>query len=253
MPGAWVFVAEHVPARRYGFGIGTLTSGITGGILLGSLVAVAINARYTPAEVGAFAWRIPFVLGGVFGLVSVYLRRFLHETPVFQELAGRRSAARELPLKTILREHRAASRLRRAADLGAVGRDRRGGALHADLPAEGAPRAAPRSRWQANAVATLTLTLGCVVVGWACDRIGTRRRDADRLGRPAGHQPTCSIPGCRARRLRWSGTTGWWACSWAASPRCRSPACARSRRRCASRVFRSPTTCPTRSSAASRR
>src|SRR5690349_14643668 len=40
MPGAWVFVAEHVPARRYGFGIGTLTSGITGGILLGSLVAV---------------------------------------------------------------------------------------------------------------------------------------------------------------------------------------------------------------------
>ncbi len=38
MPGAWVFVGEHVPARRYGFGIGALTSGITGGILLGSLV-----------------------------------------------------------------------------------------------------------------------------------------------------------------------------------------------------------------------
>jgi MFS family permease len=50
MPGAWVFVAEHVPARRYGFAVGTLTAGITGGILLGSLVAVAINTHYAPAE-----------------------------------------------------------------------------------------------------------------------------------------------------------------------------------------------------------
>ena len=84
MPGAWVFVAEHVPAQRYGLGVGTLTAGITGGILLGSLVAVWINATYSPQAVADFAWRIPFVLGGVFGLVSVYLRRFLHETPIFQ-------------------------------------------------------------------------------------------------------------------------------------------------------------------------
>src|SRR3954471_24544779 len=51
MPGAWVFVGEHVPAKRYGFGIGTLTSGITGGILLGSLVAMAVNRSYSPADV----------------------------------------------------------------------------------------------------------------------------------------------------------------------------------------------------------
>ena len=173
MPGAWVFVAEHVPARRYGFGIGTLTSGITGGILLGSLVAVAINARYTPAEVGAFAWRIPFVLGGVFGLVSVYLRRFLHETPVFQELAGRRSAARELPLKTILREHRAASLyvalltwVLSAAIVVVV--------LYTPAYLQKVHHVQPALALAANAVATLMLTLGCVVVGWACDRIGTR-------------------------------------------------------------------------------
>ncbi|MGD6395071.1 MFS transporter, partial [Xanthomonas citri pv. citri] len=104
----WVFVAEHVPKNRYGLGVGTLTAGITGGILLGSLVAIAINRSYTPAEVQGFAWRIPFILGGVFGLVSVYLRRFLHETPVFQELAARRAVARELPLKTIFRDHKGA-------------------------------------------------------------------------------------------------------------------------------------------------
>ena len=108
MPGAWVFVAEHAPAKRYGFAIGALTSGITGGIFLGSIIGVWLNSSYSSSEIHDWAWRIPFILGGVFGLVSVYLRRFLHETPVFQELQARKEAGRELPIKTILREHRAA-------------------------------------------------------------------------------------------------------------------------------------------------
>ena len=43
VPGAWVFVAEHVPPRHVGYACGTLTCGLTAGILLGSLVATAIN------------------------------------------------------------------------------------------------------------------------------------------------------------------------------------------------------------------
>ncbi|MDM0104874.1 MFS transporter [Variovorax sp. J22R24] len=173
MPGAWVFVAEHVPSRRYGFGVGTLTSGITGGILLGSLVAMAINQHYTPVEVSDFAWRIPFILGGVFGLVSVYLRRFLHETPVFQELADRRNVARELPLKTILREHRGASAfvglltwVLSAAIVVVV--------LFTPTYLQKVHHIPAALALEANAVATLMLTLGCILVGWACDRIGTR-------------------------------------------------------------------------------
>ena len=34
VPGAWVFVAEHVPSRHIGYACGTLTSGLTAGILL---------------------------------------------------------------------------------------------------------------------------------------------------------------------------------------------------------------------------
>ena len=108
VPGAWVFVSEHVPARHVGYACGTLTCGLTAGILLGSLVATAINSIYTPAEVSDFAWRIPFLLGGVFGLFAVYLRRWLHETPVFAELQLRKALAEEVPLKTVLRDHRGA-------------------------------------------------------------------------------------------------------------------------------------------------
>ncbi len=35
VPGAWVFVAEHVPARRVGFACASLTSGLTVGIVIG--------------------------------------------------------------------------------------------------------------------------------------------------------------------------------------------------------------------------
>src|SRR5690606_14109508 len=39
VPGAWVFVAEHVPENRVGLACGVLTCGLTVGILLGSLMA----------------------------------------------------------------------------------------------------------------------------------------------------------------------------------------------------------------------
>jgi MFS family permease len=173
MPGAWVFVAEHVPAQRYGLGIGTLTAGITGGILLGSLVAIALNSRYSPAEVADFAWRIPFILGGLFGLVSVYLRRFLQETPIFRELAQRRAVAAELPVKTILREHRGAVVLvglltwvLSAAIVVVV--------LITPTYLQKVHHIPATLALEANAVATLMLTLGCVLMGWACDRFGSR-------------------------------------------------------------------------------
>ncbi|MGV1950941.1 MFS transporter [Agrobacterium vitis] len=108
VPGAWTFVSEHVPFRRVGFACGFLCSGLTLGILLGSLIATVINSMFTPEDVAAYAWRIPFFLGGFFGLVAVYLRRWLQETPVFAEMRQARTTVMELPLKTVLRDYPAA-------------------------------------------------------------------------------------------------------------------------------------------------
>ncbi|AJD41870.1 metabolite-proton symporter protein [Rhizobium gallicum bv. gallicum R602sp] len=105
VPGAWTFVAEHVPFRRVGFACGFLCSGLTLGILLGSFIATIINSIYTPEDVAAYAWRIPFFIGGIFGLVAVYLRRWLQETPIFAEMKRSRSLVTELPLKAVLRDH----------------------------------------------------------------------------------------------------------------------------------------------------
>jgi MFS family permease len=105
VPGAWVFVSEHVPQRYVGYACGMLTGGLTAGILLGSLIASTVNHHYAHNEIVAYAWRIPFLFGGLFGLLSAFLRRWLRETPVFAEMQRRKSLATEVPLKTVLRDH----------------------------------------------------------------------------------------------------------------------------------------------------
>jgi MFS transporter, MHS family, proline/betaine transporter len=173
VPGAWVFIAEHVPAQRFGFGIGTLTAGLTIGILLGSLLAGAINSIYAPEQVAAFAWRIPFIAGGLFGFVSVYLRRYLEETPVFQELKARRALARDVPIKTVLRDHRRETLLALAltwvltAAIVVV-------ILFTPSYLQQVFHVPARYALQANAFATFTFAVGCLVFGWASDRFGAR-------------------------------------------------------------------------------
>lgn len=174
VPGAWVFVAEHVPQRHIGFACGTLTAGLTGGILLGSLVATAVNRAYNPAELLAEGWRVPFILGGLFGLLSVWLRQYLQETPVFKELQARQQLAEELPLKTVLRAHRPAvvltmlmTCLLSAAVVVMI--------LMTPTLMQKSFSIPAATALQANSIATLALTLGCIFFGWLADRFGAGR------------------------------------------------------------------------------
>jgi MFS family permease len=108
VPSAWVFVAEHAPVGHRGYALGFLQAGLTFGYLLGALTATFLAQAFTPAEILDHAWRYPFLLGGVFGVIGVWLRRWLSETPVFMAMQARREAATELPLRAVLREHRLA-------------------------------------------------------------------------------------------------------------------------------------------------
>ena len=174
VPGAWVFVSEHVPARNTGYACGTLTAGLTAGILLGSLVATLINSLFNADELAAYAWRIPFLLGGVFGLLAVYLRRWLHETPVFAELQKRKALAEEIPLRAVLRDHRGAIVLSMlltwllSAGIIVV-------ILMTPTVLQTVYGFAPTVALQANSLAIVFLTLGCVGAGILADRLGAGR------------------------------------------------------------------------------
>jgi MFS family permease len=174
VPGAWTFVAEHVPERRVGFACGTLTAGLTVGILLGSLIAGVVNKVYNAAELQAWAWRIPFLIGGVFGFLAVFLRQLLAETPVFEELRRRRALVEGMPLKVVLAGHGRAvvvvMLLTWVLTAGIVVVILMTPTLLAQMYS-----LAPARTLAANTWATLALCVGCVAFGLLADRIGAAR------------------------------------------------------------------------------
>ncbi|MDP3294838.1 MAG: MFS transporter [Nevskia sp.] len=75
-------------------------------LILGQLTALAlliVLQRWwlTPAELDAWGWRIPFVIGGLLALAALWLRRGLHETESFTNQA----VPERSPLRRLLREH----------------------------------------------------------------------------------------------------------------------------------------------------
>jgi len=104
IPGAWTFVAEHVPKDKVGLACGTLTSGLTLGILLGSVVSILMQSNYNATEMHDWAWRIPFIVGGIFGFIAMYLRQWLKETPIFLEMQkrGEKEVSKKLPVWEVL-------------------------------------------------------------------------------------------------------------------------------------------------------
>lgn len=171
VPGAWVFVSEHVPDRHIGFACGTLTAGLTFGILLGSITATVINQVMPPAEVMEYGWRIAFILGGIFGLFGVYLRRYLSETPVFEEMRQHKALARELPVKTVILGHPGSVVLSMlltwmltAAIVVVI--------LMTPGILQNQYGFTPIMALEANIAAVVSLTFGCLIAGWAVDRYG---------------------------------------------------------------------------------
>ncbi|MFI3131128.1 MFS transporter, partial [Mammaliicoccus sciuri] len=82
--GAMVYIAESSPDnRRSALGSG-LEIGTLGGYILASLLASGLFIGLSDAQMQAWGWRIPFILGAPLGLVGLYLRRHLDETPIFE-------------------------------------------------------------------------------------------------------------------------------------------------------------------------
>jgi MFS transporter, MHS family, proline/betaine transporter len=83
--GAMTFVAEHAPDKRRGFLASWLEFGTLGGFVAGSGLVTILSFALSPQDFAGWGWRIPFLVGGPLGLVGLYLRLKLGETPAFEE------------------------------------------------------------------------------------------------------------------------------------------------------------------------
>lgn len=83
IPGALTFTCEHVNPAYRGFTCGIIIAFFNFGIIFGSLISLLLNTCLTHNQLLTWGWRIPFILGGLLGLFSFYLRRQMAESPLF--------------------------------------------------------------------------------------------------------------------------------------------------------------------------
>ncbi|GEM31726.1 MFS transporter [Nocardia neocaledoniensis NBRC 108232] len=84
--GAATFMAEYAPDRKRGFYGSFLEVGTLAGFTLGNLVALLlVNVLDDPA-MESWGWRIPFLIAAPLGLIGMYLRSRVEDTPVFREI-----------------------------------------------------------------------------------------------------------------------------------------------------------------------
>ncbi|GAA4548255.1 MFS transporter [Pseudonocardia xishanensis] len=101
--GASIFVAEHAHANRRGALVSWIQVATTGAFLSGIVVAAAL-AAFLPAEaMQSWGWRLPFLLAGPLGIVGLYIRLKVAETPEFESI---RKAGKDVrhPLRSTLRD-----------------------------------------------------------------------------------------------------------------------------------------------------
>ncbi|MBM3402010.1 MAG: MHS family MFS transporter [Bacteroidetes bacterium] len=84
--GAIIYVAEHSPEHKRGFYTGFIQTTSSFALILGLTVVLITKGLMSEESFNAFGWRIPFLFSAILVIASYYIRRRLHESPVFAKL-----------------------------------------------------------------------------------------------------------------------------------------------------------------------
>lgn len=95
-----VFVVEHSFREKVNFACGLLASSSLIGAVLGTSIGVFCMLDVMPQ----WAWRIPFLLGGGFGLISYYIMKNVAETQEHEE-AQRSNHLKKYPIVDVIKYH----------------------------------------------------------------------------------------------------------------------------------------------------
>lgn len=106
------YLVEVVPPGRRGIAGSVANIGSTAGMLLAAGIAAAVTTWAGSARLNAWAWRLPFLIGGIIASAAYLLRRHLPETAhqaqkkdqVQKQAQAQKIEQRESPLLLAIRE-----------------------------------------------------------------------------------------------------------------------------------------------------
>ncbi len=103
IPGSIVFAYELSDLKNKALNTNIVVAGTNIGFFLASMLGAFLLGKH---NFGIDAWRIAFILGGIFGIISYFLRKNLLETPEFEKYKHFLAQHPKTPFKQILQNFR---------------------------------------------------------------------------------------------------------------------------------------------------
>ena len=169
LPGALTYVVEAAP-RIAPLVAGIVFACVTMGVAVATGVSLSVRTFLDPSLVPYYGWRIAFVLGGLGGVLSFWLRRSLEESPEFERM---KSLASRQPFSEMLKTH-TVHVLVGSALLAGTGCFN--GLFFSHLPAylSTVLKYDPRDAVLSQTAGVLAAAFGIFLTGWIGDRVPPR-------------------------------------------------------------------------------
>ncbi|UXM92499.1 MFS transporter [Paenarthrobacter sp. JL.01a] len=103
LPSAQTFISEVAPREKRGLWSSLIYVSATIGVLFGTLLGAVLTVILSKQDMLAWGWRLPFLLGGVFGLYALVMRMRMSESETF---ANDSSKARQSSMWREIVKHR---------------------------------------------------------------------------------------------------------------------------------------------------
>lgn len=100
LPGAITIIKECIPFKFLGSYTSFVISSTSIGALLATAILYGLTTFFEDPQILSFAWRLPFIIGGILGFILFGFRYTLIETPAFKE-----SPALKNPLIFLFKGH----------------------------------------------------------------------------------------------------------------------------------------------------
>lgn len=106
--GAASFMVEYAPSGSRGLYGSWQQFSIVAGLLTGSAMGGLLGLILSEGALNTWGWRIPFIFGALLGVVGLYLRLRLEDTPEFKKIEAKQEVE-SAPIKQSFTTHRGAA------------------------------------------------------------------------------------------------------------------------------------------------
>lgn len=173
LTGANVLVLEHAPRDRRGRAVALVNVAGNLGAFTAAAVGFGLARLLEPEQLAAWGWRVAFLIAGMIGLVGLYVRTRVLESPEFVALGDAPRRGRAPFVRTLRSAKRRLLVVTVWTAASSLGGFMLVGFLPTYLMREG--RMSPADAFAANGLSIIVLGLSTMLGGYLVDRFPVRR------------------------------------------------------------------------------